>query len=95
MPAHQSTAKEREKRAALKTLHRGGFIDSRMLIMLCHHYGIKVSIWSKAKLLFMNEFHVSITVLRHKSKKTDLKRSNFDGVFTAIENLIAVTIDQA
>lgn len=79
---------------ALKALHRGKFISAQDFLDLCRKNKVRMRIWTRAKLLYLNEFEVSITTLRHRSHQ-NLTRFRFDGTFTAISELIAVTIGQA
>lgn len=79
-------------RTALKELHAGRFIYGDVFIRLCEEHGVKLILRVYYKCLYMNELDVSIKVIRHKNSRGDFGRGKFDGIFAAIQELIAKTL---
>lgn len=89
-----AVAKNKTKRLddALNELKAGRYIFADVFVRLCQHHDIKLTQAVFYKCMYMNELDVSIKAIRHKNKRGDYQRREFEGIFNAIQLLISKTI---
>lgn len=78
---------------ALRELKEGRFIYADVFVKLCEYHGVKLPLKVYYKCMYMNELDLSIKVIRHKNQRGDYNRKRFDGIFAAIQELIAATLE--
>jgi len=78
---------------ALIELKAGKYIYADMLVVLCREYGVKMNRSVLMQCKYINELDVSYRAIRHRNTRGDLDRASFNGLFSAMEFLLASTID--
>lgn len=77
---------------ALRELKEGRYIYGDIFVRLCMHHEVKITEAVRYKCLYMNELDLSIKSVRHKNSRGDFARPQFDGIFAAIQKLLAKTL---